>query len=91
MIIKAKKARQLAAPRVTTYKKNSSNQTRVSVKKKEKESHSQTPAVEIEKQYLQIFTAFPLPFGGVYTDDDSLEQPSALKYVPTTSSPASVS
>lgn len=39
----------------------------------------------IEREYRQIFTPRPLPFHGLYTDDDSLEQPSELKYVPATS------
>lgn len=91
MAPKAKKSRHSLAPRVTTQKKNFSHDTRVSVKKKGKEPQTKSPTVELEKQYLQTFTAFPLPYQGVYTDDDSLEQPSALKYVPTTSSPASVS
>lgn len=41
----------------------------------------------VEKQYLKIFSPHPLPFQGLYTDEDTLEQPSALKYVPTTATP----
>ena len=44
-----------------------------------------------QTQYQRLFTSFPLPHNGLYTDDDSLEQPSALKYVPTTSTPSTVS
>jgi hypothetical protein len=42
----------------------------------------------VEKQYLKVFSPHPLPFQGLYTDEDSLEQPSALKYVPTTATPS---
>ncbi len=42
---------------------------------------------EIEREYLTIFSPPRLPSQGAYTDEDSLEQPSALKYVPTTATP----
>jgi hypothetical protein len=45
------------------------------------------PKRTIEQKYQQVFTPRPLPFQGLYTDDDSLEQPSELQYVPATSSP----
>jgi hypothetical protein len=41
----------------------------------------------IERQYEQNFTPLRLPYHGVYTDEDSLEQPSGLEDVPTTSVP----
>ncbi len=41
----------------------------------------------IEHDYLQTFTPHPLPYQGLYTDEDSLEQPSQLKYVPSTTTP----
>ncbi len=41
----------------------------------------------LEVDYLKLFTPLPLPYQGVYTDEDSLEQPSALKYVPSTTTP----
>jgi hypothetical protein len=41
----------------------------------------------IEQEYQQTFTPHTLPYQGIYSDDDSLEQPSELKYVPTTSTP----
>jgi hypothetical protein len=47
-------------------------------------------AKAIEKEYLKVFSPHPLPFQGLYTDEDSLEQPSALKYVPTTATPNAV-
>ena len=43
-----------------------------------------------EKNYLQIFTPHPLPYQGLYTEEDSLEQPSQLKYVPSTTTPSVV-
>jgi len=41
----------------------------------------------IEREYLTVFSPHRLPSQGVSTDEDSLEQPSALKYVPTTATP----
>jgi hypothetical protein len=57
---------------------------RRTVKNKKQTKTSKKP---LERQYEGIFTPHPLPYQGVYTDEDSLEQPSALKYVPTTSTP----
>lgn len=42
----------------------------------------------IEREYETVFSPHPLPYQGIYTDEDSLEQPSALRYVPTTATPA---
>jgi len=39
---------------------------------------------EIEHEYRKVFLPYQLPYQGIYTEDDSLEQPSALKYVPST-------
>ena len=53
-----------------------------------KKTRSKTHSTKtIERKYQQMFTPHPLPFQGLYTDDDSLEQPSELKYVPATSTP----
>lgn len=46
--------------------------------------------VKIEQDYTQVFTSHPLPYQGLYTDDDSLEQPSQLKYVPSITTPSIV-
>ncbi len=43
-----------------------------------------------EQNYVQIFTPHPLPYQGLYTDEDSLEQPSQLIYVPSTTTPCVV-
>jgi hypothetical protein len=62
-------------------------------KKKKSQSGSKSrrsrPAEKnrIERDYEQNFTPLPLPYHGVYTDDDSLEQPSGLEEIPTTSAP----
>jgi hypothetical protein len=45
------------------------------------------PKKPIEREYRQTFTPLPLPYHGVYTDEDSLEQPSELEDIPTTSIP----
>jgi len=47
-----------------------------------------TKTTRIEKEYDKIFVPYSLPYRGIYTDNDSLEQPSALEVVPTTASPA---
>lgn len=41
----------------------------------------------LEHEHGRIFLPVPLPYQGLYTDDDSLEQPSALKVYPTTTTP----
>lgn len=59
------------------------------------EKHDRTPTgaqkkketTTTENNYLQIFTPHPLPYQGLYTDEDSLEQPSQLKYVHSTTTP----
>jgi hypothetical protein len=53
---------------------------RRTVKKRTKQMRGKT----IEKEYRTVFSPIPLPSQGQYTDEDSLEQPSALKYVPST-------
>ena len=42
----------------------------------------------IENDYLQVFVPRPLLSQGLYTDEDSLEQPSELQDVPSTSAPS---
>jgi hypothetical protein len=41
----------------------------------------------IEQNYLQNFTPLTLPHQGLYTEEDSLEQPSELKDIPSTTVP----
>jgi hypothetical protein len=63
-------------------KNDKSSKSRRSMKRAEQ------PSKPIEREYRQIFTPHPLPSNGLYTDEDSLEQPSALEDVPTTSTPS---
>ena len=42
---------------------------------------------KLEREYRQIFLTRQLPYQGIYTEEDTLEQPSALKYVPSTTTP----
>jgi hypothetical protein len=42
---------------------------------------------KIEREYLSVFSPHVLPSHRVNTAEDSLEQPSALKHVPTTATP----
>jgi hypothetical protein len=41
----------------------------------------------LEREYQQTFSPHPLPYQGLYSEEDSLEQPSALKSVPTRATP----
>lgn len=41
----------------------------------------------IEREYDTFFAPHPLPFRGLYAEQESLEQPSELIYVPATSAP----
>lgn len=50
----------------------------------------QVRPAKIEQDYTRMFTAYPLPYQGLYTDDDSLEQPSQLKSVPSITTPSIV-
>ncbi len=43
--------------------------------------------MDIEMEYLSLFTSKPMPNRSLYTENDSLEQPSELKYIPSTTSP----
>ena len=43
----------------------------------------------LEREYQQIFIPNPLPHKGIYTEEDSLEQPSPLEYYPSTATPGS--
>jgi hypothetical protein len=60
------------------------NSSRIALRKQKQPRKSKK---QIEREYQQIFTPHPLPFNGIYTDSDSLEQPSALKYVDSTTTP----
>jgi len=52
-----------------------------------KQKHHKGREKKLEQKYQQLFTPHLLPRQGLYTDADSLEQPSALKYVPSTATP----
>jgi hypothetical protein len=41
-----------------------------------------------EQDYVQIFSPHSLPYRGLYTEEDTLEQPSQLIYVPSTTTPS---
>jgi hypothetical protein len=57
-----------------------SSMVRKAVKKHSKKSRKKA----IEKAYRRVFSPFPPPHGRQYADEDSLEQPSALRYLPST-------
>lgn len=58
-------------------------QARKAVKKQDKKQKEK----KIERDYQTVFSPMPLPYQGIFTDEDSLEQPSALRYIPTTAAP----
>ncbi len=91
MALKSKKIPQSRPPRATNLKKQFSDGARLNVKGSTRTSQQQSTEELLVTQYLQTFTAFPLPYHGVLTENDSLEQPSALESVPSTSSPVLVS
>ena len=51
--------------------------------KEARENHRKT----LEDKYRKLFSPVSLPYQGLYTDEDSLEQPSALRVWPTTTTP----
>jgi hypothetical protein len=56
---------------------------------KKPQSHAKKqPSMMIEREYLQVFNPMPLPSHGLYTEEDSLEQPSELPDVPSISVPS---
>lgn len=43
---------------------------------------------ELERNYQTFFVPYQLPYQRTYTEDESLEQPSVLKYVESTTAPS---
>jgi hypothetical protein len=41
----------------------------------------------LEKKYIGVFQPNPLPYQGIFTGNESLEQPSPLKDYPSTATP----
>ena len=54
--------------------------------KKQTKKPKKAPS-KLEREYLEMFAPRPLPYQGLYTDEDTLEQPSPLKVVFTTATP----
>jgi len=52
------------------------------VKKKDKTSES-----TLEQEYVEVFHPYSLPHQGLFTENDSLEQPSPLKDYPSNATP----
>jgi hypothetical protein len=57
------------------------------VKKQVKTKMSNARPAKIEQEYVRLFTVPQIPRQYFHSDDYNLEQPSALKYVPSTTSP----
>jgi|ERR1700677_4175745 hypothetical protein len=60
----------------------------VMTKQTKPQSKKQTGPSPLERDYLQTFIPRQLPYQGLYTDEDSLEQPSELMDVPSISVPS---
>jgi len=73
--------------RVTNHANQHSHRTKVTMKDQGTKKPAQM--LSFDEQYRQVFTPFPLPYHDIFTDADSLEQPSAQKYVPSTTMPIS--
>jgi len=65
----------------------SSRSVGVKVKNQVKMKSSMDRPARIENEYLRLFTVPDSPREPFYSDDYNLEQPSALKYVPSTTEP----
>jgi len=59
----------------------------VKVKNQVKMKSSKDRPAKIENEYVRLFTVPDAPHEAFYSDDYNLEQPSALKYVPSTTEP----
>jgi hypothetical protein len=57
------------------------------VKDQVKMKSSKDRPAKIESDYVRLFTVPDAPHQAFYSDDYNLEQPSALKYVPSTTNP----
>ncbi len=57
-------------------------------KQKKSQGKKQATPSQLEREHLQMFASRKLPYQGLYTDADSLEQPSELMDVPSISVPS---
>lgn len=73
--------------RSTKIAGKSSRPVGVKVKNQVKMKSSKDRPVRIENEYVRLFTIPDAPHEAFYSDDYNLEQPSALKYVPSTTEP----
>jgi hypothetical protein len=70
-------------PKIKRFsRKNEALAQRSSMKEPPK-NHKRT----LEHKYRNLFSPVSLPYHGLYTDEDSLEQPSALRVCPMTTTP----
>ena len=65
----------------------SSRSVGVKVKNQMKMKPSNNRPSKIEDEYVRLFMVPDAPHQAFYSDDYNLEQPSALKYVPSTTNP----
>jgi hypothetical protein len=72
----------------TMRRRTRSGKTAVARKKLKKRKQIKKTMSPIERKYQRIFTPNILPSHGLRTDEDSLEQPSELKDVDSTTIPA---
>jgi hypothetical protein len=65
----------------------SSRSVRLRMKDQVKTTMSDVRPKTIEQEYVRLFTVPQTPHPCFYSDNYNLEQPSALKYVPSTTAP----
>jgi hypothetical protein len=73
--------------RSTNTTGESSRSVGVKVKNQVKMTPSKDRPLKIEDEYVRLFTVPDAANEAFYSDDYNLEQPSALKYVPSTTKP----
>ncbi len=73
--------------RTTKTARKSSHSVGVKVRNQAKMKPDKSRPAKLEEEYVRLFTVLDAPQQAFYSDDYNLEQPSALKYVPSTTDP----
>jgi hypothetical protein len=73
--------------RSTEIGAKSSRSVGVRMKNQEKTEMNRMRPTRIEQEYVRLFTVPETPHDCFYSEDYDLKQPSALKYVPSTTEP----
>lgn len=84
-LIRKRSRRDIKRP--TKFADKSSRSVGVKMKDQDKMRSSKDRPVRLEEEYVRLFAVPESPQQAFYTDDYNLAQPSALKYVPSTTEP----